>query len=76
MVAAAQAPAAPMRDPRMRAAFLEGVREHAALPEVEALLAAGAAPADGAPLAVRPGVLAVAAARLADLLLEECFGEP
>ncbi|GAA1070196.1 aldehyde dehydrogenase (NADP(+)) [Kitasatospora arboriphila] len=74
VAAAAQAPAAPMLDPRMRAAFLEGVRERAARPGVEVLLAAGAAPADGAPLAVRPGVLAVAADRLADLLLEECFG--
>ena len=77
--AAAQAPAAPLLDARIRAAFLAGVRERAALPGVEELLAAGEAPAGDAPLAVRPGVLAVPAELLAApgphaLLLEECFG--
>ena len=77
--AAAQAPAAALLDGRMRAAFLTGVRDRAALPGVEELLAAGEAPDPTAPLAVRPGVLAVPAALLGRqgphaLLLEECFG--
>lgn len=77
--AAGRAPAAPLLDSRMRAAFLSGVRERAALAGVEELLAAAEEPTVTAPLAVRPGVLAVPAALLAAdgphaLLLEECFG--
>ncbi|MGA5704400.1 aldehyde dehydrogenase (NADP(+)) [Peterkaempfera bronchialis] len=82
--AAAKAPTGPLLDPRMREAFLSGVRTRAGLPEVERLLPADETPADepptgGAPLAVRPALLAVPAARLADggahdLLLDECFG--
>ncbi|WP_405015569.1 aldehyde dehydrogenase (NADP(+)) [Kitasatospora sp. NBC_01539] len=71
---AAQAPAGALLDPRMRTAFLDGVRERAARPGVEVLLAAGAEPTEQAPLAVRPGILAVPADRLTELLLEECFG--
>ncbi|WP_431677691.1 aldehyde dehydrogenase (NADP(+)) [Kitasatospora sp. KL5] len=74
VAAAAQAPAAPMLDPRMREAYLEGVRERAAHPGVEVLLAGGAEAVEGAPLAVRAGILAVAAGELAEPLLEECFG--
>ncbi|MEV0198074.1 aldehyde dehydrogenase (NADP(+)) [Nonomuraea sp. NPDC050691] len=76
----AAVPSGPLLDPRMREAFLAGVRERAALPGVREVLAAGEAGGDGdAPLAVRPGVLTVAAARLAGggehgELLEECFG--
>ncbi|MFC9327294.1 aldehyde dehydrogenase (NADP(+)) [Kitasatospora sp. NPDC057015] len=77
--AAGRAPAAPLLDGRMRTAFLAGVRERAALPDVEELLAAVEAPTTDTPLAVRPGVLAVPAQLLAAdgphaLLLEECFG--
>ncbi|WP_371478100.1 aldehyde dehydrogenase family protein [Kitasatospora sp. NBC_00315] len=77
--AAGRVAATPLLDARMRAAFLAGVRERTALPGVAELLAAGEEPTAGAPLAVRPGVLAVPAALLAedgphDLLLEECFG--
>ncbi|MFI7421313.1 aldehyde dehydrogenase (NADP(+)) [Nonomuraea sp. NPDC049684] len=76
-VVAATVPAGPLLDPRMRAAFLDGVRSRAQLPGVRQVLAAGED--DAAPLAVRPGVLTVAAERLADgdahaELLEECFG--
>lgn len=76
-VVAATVPAGPLLDPRMRAAFLDGVRSRAQLPGVTQALAAGED--DAAPLAVRPGVLTVAAERLADgdahaELLEECFG--
>lgn len=74
VAAASQAPAAAMLDPRMRTAFLDGVRARAAEPGVEELLAAAEAPTDDVPLAVRPGVLAVPADRLADRLLDECFG--
>ncbi|MEV1333378.1 aldehyde dehydrogenase (NADP(+)) [Micromonospora costi] len=78
-VVAAAVPSGPLLDPRMREAFLAGVRSRAALPGVAEPLAAGQAGDDGAPLAVRPGVLTVAATRLADggpyeELLEECFG--
>nr|WP_263168259.1 aldehyde dehydrogenase family protein [Streptomyces sp. SCSIO ZS0520] len=72
--AAAEAPARPLLDPRMREAFLAGAAERAALPGVEVLLEAGAEPTAEAPLAVRPGVLAVPAARLHARLTEECFG--
>ncbi|MFC8452504.1 aldehyde dehydrogenase family protein [Kitasatospora sp. NPDC057223] len=77
--AAGRAPAAPLLDVRMRTAFLAGVRERAALPGVDELLAAAEAPTATAPLAVRPGVLAVPAELLTGegphaLLLEECFG--
>ncbi|MFI7108694.1 aldehyde dehydrogenase (NADP(+)) [Nonomuraea sp. NPDC050227] len=76
-VVTAAVPAGPLLDPRMRAAFLDGVRSRAQLPGVTQALAAGED--DAAPLAVRPGVLTVAAERLADgdahaELLEECFG--
>ncbi|WP_030746240.1 aldehyde dehydrogenase (NADP(+)) [Streptomyces griseus] len=61
-------------DHRMRAAFVEGVAERAALDGVTAPVVPGAADEH----TVAPGVLAVDAARLADgghaLLLEECFG--
>ncbi|MFF5443816.1 aldehyde dehydrogenase (NADP(+)) [Streptomyces sp. NPDC012888] len=61
-------------DQRMRAAFLTGVRERAALPGVEATRAPGP---DGEH-AVAPGFLSVPADRLTDpayeVLLEECFG--
>jgi len=77
-VATAEVPSGPMLDPRMREAFLAGVRARAALPGVEEVLVAGEAGDDGTPLAVRPGVLTVAAARLTggphDELFEECFG--
>lgn len=63
-------------DHRMRDAFVDGVRERAALPDVQAPVAPGA---DGEHT-VSAGFLTVPAARLAepggphDLLLEECFG--
>ncbi|MEV5594436.1 aldehyde dehydrogenase (NADP(+)) [Streptomyces sp. NPDC052496] len=63
-------------DHRMRDAFLDGVRERAALPDVEAPVTPGA----GGEHTVSAGFLTVPAARLAadggghDLLLEECFG--
>ncbi|MFI8254882.1 aldehyde dehydrogenase (NADP(+)) [Streptomyces filamentosus] len=69
----AAAPAV-LLDHRMRAAFVEGVTERAALDGVTAPVLPGAADEH----TVTPGVLAVDAARLADgdhaLLLEECFG--
>ncbi|MEU5868467.1 aldehyde dehydrogenase (NADP(+)) [Nonomuraea sp. NPDC047529] len=76
-VVSAAVPAGPLLDPRMRVAFLDGVRSRALLPGVTQALPAGED--DAAPLAVRPGVLTVAARRLADgdayaELLEECFG--
>ncbi|GGT00954.1 aldehyde dehydrogenase family protein [Nonomuraea spiralis] len=75
-VVTATVPAGPLLDPRMRAAFLDGVRSRAALPGVAQALAAGED--EAAPLAVRPGVLTVAAGQLAAgthaELLEECFG--
>ncbi|PZG02966.1 aldehyde dehydrogenase (NADP(+)) [Micromonospora deserti] len=78
-VVAAAVPSGPLLDPRMRAAFLAGVRSRAALPGVTEPLGAGEAGDDATPLAVRPGVLTVAASRLAEggpyrELLEECFG--
>ncbi|MER7894255.1 aldehyde dehydrogenase (NADP(+)) [Micromonospora sp. NPDC094482] len=78
-VVTAAVPSGPLLDPRMRTAFLDGVRSRVALPGVTQPLAAGEAGDDGTPLAVRPGVLTVAAARLAEggpygELLEECFG--
>ncbi|GAA2109120.1 aldehyde dehydrogenase (NADP(+)) [Kitasatospora saccharophila] len=72
--AAAQAPAAPLLDPRIRENYLAGAAHRAALPGVEVLLAPGPAPTADAPLAVRPGLLAVAAEDLHDDLLDECFG--
>ncbi|MFG3421797.1 aldehyde dehydrogenase (NADP(+)) [Micromonospora sp. NPDC048063] len=77
-VVAAAVPSGPLLDPRMREAFLAGVRARAALPGVAEPLGAGEAGDDAVPLAVRPGVLTVAASRL-DAgayreLLEECFG--
>ncbi|MCX5396287.1 aldehyde dehydrogenase (NADP(+)) [Streptomyces sp. NBC_00102] len=64
-----------MLDHRMRDAFIAGVRERAALPEVEAPVT----PGDGGEHAVASGFLTVPAARLAEdgphqALLEECFG--
>lgn len=78
-VVAATVPSGPLLDPRMREAFLAGVRSRAELPGVTEPLGAGEAGDDATPLAVRPGVLAVAASRLAgggpyEELLEECFG--
>ncbi|MFH8349380.1 aldehyde dehydrogenase (NADP(+)) [Streptomyces sp. NPDC018045] len=61
---------------RMRDAFLDGVRERAALPDVQAPVTPGA----GGEHTVSAGFFTVPAARLADdggthdLLLEECFG--
>ncbi|MBB4950553.1 NADP-dependent aldehyde dehydrogenase [Kitasatospora gansuensis] len=72
VAAAAKTDGGPLLDPRMREAFLTGVQHRAAQPGVQTLLAAGQA--DAAPLAVAPGVLAVAAADLTEELLEECFG--
>ncbi|WP_407992252.1 aldehyde dehydrogenase (NADP(+)) [Kitasatospora sp. CMC57] len=72
VAAAGKSDGGPLLDPRMREAFLAGVQHRAAQPGVQTLLAAG--PADTAPLAVTPGVLAVAAADLTEELLEECFG--
>ncbi|MFF8659593.1 aldehyde dehydrogenase (NADP(+)) [Streptomyces huasconensis] len=62
-------------DHRMRDNFVAGVRERAALPDVEAPVTPGA----GGEHTVSAGFLTVPAARLAgegahDLLLEECFG--
>ncbi|WP_405460550.1 aldehyde dehydrogenase (NADP(+)) [Streptomyces sp. NBC_00101] len=64
-----------MLDHRMRDAFVAGVRERAALPDVEAPVT----PGDGGEHAVAPGFLTVPASRLAEdgpheALLEECFG--
>ncbi|WP_328679306.1 aldehyde dehydrogenase (NADP(+)) [Streptomyces sp. NBC_00322] len=64
-----------MLDHRMRAAFVDGVRERAALPQVEAPITPGA----GGEHTVSAGFLSVPARLLAaegphDLLLEECFG--
>ncbi|ROR35696.1 aldehyde dehydrogenase (NADP(+)) [Kitasatospora cineracea] len=72
--AAAAADAAPLLDPRIRDSYLTGAAHRAALPGVETLLPPGPAPTPGAPLAVRPGILAVAATDLHDDLLDECFG--
>ncbi|CAL9383108.1 aldehyde dehydrogenase (NADP(+)) [Streptomyces sp. enrichment culture] len=73
--AVARAPEGVLLDGRMRDNFVAGVAERAALPDVEAPVAPGAA----GERAVAPGFLTVPAARLAeegphDLLLEECFG--
>lgn len=64
-----------MLDHRMRDAFIAGVRDRAALPDVEAPVT----PGDGGEHAVAPGFLTVPAARLTEdgpheALLEECFG--
>ncbi|MFI8516286.1 aldehyde dehydrogenase (NADP(+)) [Streptomyces sp. NPDC085481] len=63
-----------MLDHRMRGAFLDGVRERAALPEVTAPVTPGA----GGEHTVSAGVLTVDAGLLPGgghgLLLEECFG--
>ncbi|MFE7751407.1 aldehyde dehydrogenase (NADP(+)) [Streptomyces sp. NPDC057428] len=64
-----------MLDHRMRDAFVHGVAERAALPDVEAPVTPGA----GGEHTVSPGFLTVPAQRLAqegphDALLEECFG--
>jgi NADP-dependent aldehyde dehydrogenase len=72
--AASDAQAGVLLDTRMREGFLAGVRERAALPDVEAPVE----PAAGDGLTVHPGFLTVPAARLAEdshrTLLEECFG--
>ncbi|MCE7082202.1 aldehyde dehydrogenase (NADP(+)) [Streptomyces sp. ST2-7A] len=69
-----EAPAGVLLDGRMREAFLEGVRERAALEDVTAPVT----PAEGDGRTVAAGFLTVPAARLADpahgALLEECFG--
>ncbi|NBE55100.1 aldehyde dehydrogenase (NADP(+)) [Streptomyces boluensis] len=62
-------------DHRMRAAYVDGVRARAELPDVDAPVTPGA----GGEHTVGAGCLTVPAARLAaegphDLLLEECFG--
>ncbi|MDK1473368.1 aldehyde dehydrogenase (NADP(+)) [Streptomyces sp. 549] len=67
--------AASMLDLRMREAFVAGVQERAALPDVETPVTAGA----GGEHTVSAGYLTVPAARLTaegphDQLLEECFG--
>ncbi len=74
--AAAAAAAAPgaLLDGRMREHFLAGFAARATAPGVRTLAEAGAAPADGTPQAVRPGLLEVDAADLTGGLLEECFG--
>ncbi|MFI1828512.1 aldehyde dehydrogenase (NADP(+)) [Streptomyces sp. NPDC020412] len=64
-----------MLDHRMRAAFVDGVRERALLPSVETPLTPGA----GGEHTVNAGFLTVPAALLTadgphELLLEECFG--
>ncbi|MEV6400412.1 aldehyde dehydrogenase (NADP(+)) [Streptomyces sp. NPDC051907] len=64
-----------MLDHRMRSAFVEGVRERAELPGVQAPITPGA----GGEHTVNAGFLSVPARLLAaegahDLLLEECFG--
>ncbi|WP_033217917.1 aldehyde dehydrogenase (NADP(+)) [Kitasatospora phosalacinea] len=74
VAAAAQAPAGPLLDPRIRDGYLTGAAHRAALPGVEVLLAPGPAPTPEAPLAVRPGILATTADDLHEDLLEECFG--
>ncbi|MEU3820119.1 aldehyde dehydrogenase (NADP(+)) [Streptomyces sp. NPDC030392] len=73
--AVAAVPEGVLLDGRMRDHFVAGVAERAALPDVEAPVAPGAA----GERAVAAGFLTVPAARLAeegphDLLLEECFG--
>ncbi|MFG1810191.1 aldehyde dehydrogenase family protein [Streptomyces sp. NPDC049040] len=67
---AADAPAGVLLDARMRGRFLEGAAARAALPGAATPVAAAG---DG-DTGVRPGFVTVAAADLADLLLEECFG--
>jgi NADP-dependent aldehyde dehydrogenase len=64
----------PLLDGRMRDHFLAGFADRAAAPGVRTLAEAGAAPADGAPQAVRAGLLEVDAVDLSAGLLEECFG--
>ncbi|QMU78572.1 aldehyde dehydrogenase family protein [Streptacidiphilus sp. PB12-B1b] len=76
--AAGQAPAGALLDARMRAGFLEGFAERAALPGVDTPVAAGEQRAEGLEQGVRPGYLSLPAALLAQPeyrpLLEECFG--
>ena len=71
---AADAAPGALLDARMRDHFLDGFAARAAEPGVRTLAAAAAAPADGAPQAVRAGLLEVDAADLSGDLLEECFG--
>lgn len=71
----AKTPAGYLLDARMRDAFLTGVRERAALPDVSAPLL----PSPSGPVAIRPGFLASPAHHLThdgphQLLLDECFG--
>ncbi|WP_329180062.1 aldehyde dehydrogenase family protein [Streptomyces sp. NBC_01477] len=68
--AAAEAPAGVLLDSRMRDNFLDGAAARAALPGVAAPVAAAGEGETG----VRPGFVTLAAADLADLLVEECFG--
>jgi NADP-dependent aldehyde dehydrogenase len=75
--AAAEAPSGVLLDPRMREGFLAGFAERAGLEGVSVAVEAGAdEAAEGAPLAVRPGYLRVAASAVGEesALLEECFG--
>jgi NADP-dependent aldehyde dehydrogenase len=71
--ASAVAPGA-LLDTRMRESFLAGFASRSAHSGVRTLIAAGAAPTEGIPQAVSPGLLEVDAAELAGELLEECFG--
>ncbi|WP_333769727.1 aldehyde dehydrogenase family protein [Streptomyces sp. IBSBF 2435] len=68
--AAAEAPPGVLLDSRMRDNFLDGAAARAALPGVAAPVAAAGEGETG----VRPGFVTLAAADLADLLVEECFG--
>jgi NADP-dependent aldehyde dehydrogenase len=61
-------------DVRMRDNFLAGFAARAAEPAVRTLAVAAAAPGDGAPQAVRAGLLEVDAPDVSGDLLEECFG--
>jgi NADP-dependent aldehyde dehydrogenase len=72
--AAAAAAPGPLLDARMREHFLDGFAARAAAPGVRTLAAAAAAPSDGAPQAVRAGLLEVDAADLGGDLVQECFG--
>ncbi len=72
--AVADAAPGPLLDARMREHFLDGFAARAGAPGVRTLAAAAAAPADGAPQAVRAGLLEVDAADLGGDLVQECFG--
>lgn len=61
-------------DARMRENFLAGFTARAARPGIRTLVTAAAAPSDGAPQAVRAGLLEATATDATGDLLEECFG--